>query len=140
LPVAQPKPAPADIDYEMWLGPAPWRPYNDQLCSFNWYFIYDFCIGWIGSWGVHHIDIAIWGAPVLAEKTIEIEGTGVFPKEGQADTSMTWDVNVLASNGRLHDALASRTALVPSAAMVVNSLHCTRPSLMSVCRSTMARS
>lgn len=99
LPVAQPQPVPPDIDYEMWLGPAPYRPFNDQLCSFNWYFIYDFCIGWIGSWGVHHIDIAIWGAPELAQERIEIEGTGDFPKDGQADTSMTWDVNVRSANG-----------------------------------------
>lgn len=99
LGVAQPKPVPADIDYEMWLGPAPYRPFNDQLCSFNWYFIYDFCIGWIGSWGVHHIDIALWGAPVLAEKPIEIEGSAVFPKEGQADTSISWKVDVAAADG-----------------------------------------
>ena len=44
----------------------------------------------VEEWGVHHVDIAIWGAPVLAEKPVEIEGTGVFPKDGQADTSITW--------------------------------------------------
>ena len=60
LPVAQPAPVPPGLDFEMWLGPAPAKPYNDIQCSYNWYFVYDYCIGWIGSWGVHHIDSALW--------------------------------------------------------------------------------
>ncbi len=49
LGVAAPAPVPPGLDYEMWLGPAPYKPYNNLKCSFNWYFIYDYCIGWIGS-------------------------------------------------------------------------------------------
>ena len=99
LPVAQPAPVPPGLDYEMWLGPAPEKPYNDVKCSFNWYFIYDYCIGWIGSWGVHHIDIALWGAPIFCTKPIEVQGTAVFPTEGLADTSISWKVDVVAENG-----------------------------------------
>jgi hypothetical protein len=99
LPVAKPAPVPPGLDYEMWLGPAPQKPYNDLQCSFNWYFIFDYCIGWIGSWGVHHIDSALWGAPIFAAKPIEIQGTAVFPTEGLANTSITWRVEVLAQNG-----------------------------------------
>ena len=99
LPNAEPKPVPPGLDYEMWLGPAPWTPYNDLKCSFNWYFIYDYCIGWIQSWGVHHIDIALWGAPTLAAGQVQVEGTAVFPTEGLANTSVTWDVNVVTPDG-----------------------------------------
>ena len=99
LSVAEPKPAPPGLDYEMWLGPAPYKPYNDLKCSYNWYFIYDYCIGWIGSWGVHHIDSALWGTPVFHEKTIEVEGTAVFPTEGLANTSISWRVEARAQNG-----------------------------------------
>ena len=99
LPVAQPKDPPLDIDYEMWIGPAPWKPYNDLQCSFNWYFIYDYCIGWIGSWGVHHIDSALWGTPCFHTGKVEIEGTALFPTQGLANTSYSWRVNVLAENG-----------------------------------------
>jgi len=99
LPVAKPALVPPGLDYEMWLGPAPPKPYNDLQCSFNWYFIYDYCIGWIGSWGVHHIDSALWGAPIFAARPIEIQGTAVFPAEGLANTSITWRVEVLAANG-----------------------------------------
>jgi hypothetical protein len=96
---APPKDPPPDLDYEMWLGPAPWTPYNDLKCSYNWYFIYDYCVGWIQSWGVHHIDIALWGAPSLCASTLEIAGTAVFPTEGLANTSITWQVEARTPEG-----------------------------------------
>ena len=99
LPEAPAAQIPAGLDYEMWLGPALWRPYNDLLCTFNWYFVTDYCRGWIQSWGVHHIDIALWGAPELCRGTLEIEGDAVFPKEGLADTSVTWRVEARAPSG-----------------------------------------
>jgi len=99
LPNAEPKPVPPGLDYEMWLGPAPWTPYNDLKCSFNWYFIYDYCIGWIQSWGVHHIDIALWGAPAFAAGQVQVEGTAVFPTDGLANTSVSWNVNVVTPDG-----------------------------------------
>lgn len=99
LAVGEPAQPPPELDYEMWLGPAPYTPFNSIKCSYNWYFIYDYCIGWIGSWGVHHIDSALWGAPVFARGPIQMEGTAVFPTEGLANTSITWKVNVLAEDG-----------------------------------------
>jgi hypothetical protein len=99
LPVAKPVPPPPEVDYEMWLGPAPYTPYNDLKCSYNWYFIYDYCIGWIGSWGVHHIDSALWGAPMFRTGKIDVQGTGVFPPQGLANTSISWRVEVLAADG-----------------------------------------
>jgi len=99
LPVAQPAPVPPNLDYEMWLGPAPAKPYNDIQCSYNWYFVYDYCIGWIGSWGVHHIDSALWGAPEFCRNKIDIQGTAMFPTIGLANTSISWRVEALADNG-----------------------------------------
>jgi hypothetical protein len=99
LGVTPPAPVPPGLDYEMWLGPAPWKPYNNVKCSFNWYFIYDYCIGWIGSWGVHHIDSALWGSPLFHTGQVEIEGTAVIPSEGLGNTSTSWHVEVTASSG-----------------------------------------
>jgi len=99
LPVAVPKDPPPDIDYNIWLGPAPWTPYNDLKCSFNWYFMSDYCAGWIQSWGVHHVDIALWGQPQLRKGRVTVEGTAVFPDEGMADTSITWQTKITASDG-----------------------------------------
>ena len=101
LPEAPPAPVPPNLDYEMWLGPAPYTPYNELKCTYNWYFIYDYCVGWIQSWGVHHLDIARWGAPGLSKGLLKVKGTAVFPEAGLADTSITWRVECRTENGLL---------------------------------------
>jgi predicted dehydrogenase len=103
LPVLPLTPPPADLDYELWLGPAQAMPYRNGLASFNWYFVSDYCAGWIQSWGVHHVDIALWGAPALAATTLEVEGTATFPEEGTADTSVTWQTRLRAPEGIVLD-------------------------------------
>lgn len=90
---------PADLNYDLWLGPAPFKPYRDGLCSYNWYFLTDYCAGWIQSWGVHHLDIALWGAPTLGASTLEVEGTADFLPEGDADVSFGWKVNMTTPEG-----------------------------------------
>jgi len=101
LPEAPPTPPPPDLDYEMWLGPAPYTPHNDLKGSFNWYFISDYCAGWIQSWGVHHIDIAQWGAPKLIAGQLKVKGTATFPTAGLADTSVTWRVEFRTADNLL---------------------------------------
>ena len=99
LPNVLPAPVPAGVDYDLWLGPAPYTPYTDSKCSFNWYFMLDYCAGWIQSWGVHHLDIALWGAPSLGQTTLEVDGSAVFPQDGPANTSVTWRVNAVTPDG-----------------------------------------
>jgi len=95
-------PVPADIDYDLWLGPAQWKPYRDGLCSYQWYFVADYCVGWIASWGVHHMDIAMWGMPELHEGQVQVEGTAKF-FDGTADVSYDWDTIITTKSGlRLH--------------------------------------
>ena len=94
-----PAPVPADLNYDLWLGPAPFKPYREGLCAYNWYFLTDYCAGWIQSWGVHHLDIALWGAPKLATSPLEIEGTADFLPEGDADVSFGWRVNMTTPDG-----------------------------------------
>jgi hypothetical protein len=96
---AAPKPVPPGLDYDMWLGPAPYTPYNDLKCSFNWYFMHDYCIGWIQSWGIHYLDVAQWGAPSLCTKPLQVEGTATFPTEGIADDSYRWKVTMDTADG-----------------------------------------
>jgi predicted dehydrogenase len=92
-------PVPATLNYDLWLGPAPYKPYRENLCNYNWYFLTDYCAGWIQSWGVHHLDIALWGAPKLGASTLEVEGTADFLAEGDADVSFGWKVNMTAPDG-----------------------------------------
>lgn len=54
------EPAPAGVDYDMWLGPAPKRPFNRNRFHYNWRFFWDYCNSELGNQGVHMLDIAMW--------------------------------------------------------------------------------
>ncbi len=51
---------PEGVDYEMWLGPAPERPFNPNRFHYNWHWFWDFSGGDIINDGVHQMDIARW--------------------------------------------------------------------------------
>ncbi|MBX5497319.1 MAG: gfo/Idh/MocA family oxidoreductase, partial [Bryobacteraceae bacterium] len=54
-------PVPPGIDYDLWLGPAPMRPFNANRFHYNWHWYWDTGNGDIGNQGVHEMDIARWG-------------------------------------------------------------------------------
>ena len=82
----QPAPVPAGFDYDMWLGPAPWAPYNPSRCHWNFRWISDYSGGQITDWAGHHCDIAQWGMDTEHTSPVEIEGTGIFPRDSLFDT------------------------------------------------------
>lgn len=99
FPMPPEEPVPEGFDYDMWLGPARRAPYSYARCRpFGkegwsvWYHISDYCMGFIGNWGIHHLDIAQWGHGTEDTGPVEIQGTGEFPKEGLADCALTWQV------------------------------------------------
>ncbi|MBM3860747.1 MAG: gfo/Idh/MocA family oxidoreductase [Verrucomicrobia bacterium] len=99
-------PVPGDLNYDLWLGPAPFKPYREGICTYNWYFFTDYCAGWIQSWGVHHMDIALWGVPAFTASTMEVAGTAEFVPDGDADVSFGWKVIMMPPDGpllRFHD-------------------------------------
>jgi predicted dehydrogenase len=51
---------PAGIDYDVWLGPAPKRPFNPNRFHYNWRFFWDYGNSEIGNQGVHVLDLAMW--------------------------------------------------------------------------------
>lgn len=93
---------PPDIDYDMWLGPAPYKPYTEDRCSNQWWwFISDYALGFIAGWGIHPIDIAVWGAGDTIDCPVEVEGKGDFPPPGSGvcDTATNWRIALKYSNG-----------------------------------------
>jgi predicted dehydrogenase len=58
-----PKTPPAELNYDLWLGPAPQQPYHENLVHYNWHWFWDFGNGEIGNQGVHQMDIARWAMP-----------------------------------------------------------------------------
>ncbi|HOS72856.1 MAG TPA: Gfo/Idh/MocA family oxidoreductase, partial [Bacteroidales bacterium] len=52
---------PASLHYDIWLGPAQWRPYNEKRGHYNWHWFWDTGNGDTGNQGPHQFDIARWG-------------------------------------------------------------------------------
>ncbi|HNV20693.1 MAG TPA: Gfo/Idh/MocA family oxidoreductase [Candidatus Hydrogenedentes bacterium] len=50
---AQPEPPREEVDWDIWLGPCPWRPYNEEYARGGWRGDYDFHTSCIGEWGAH---------------------------------------------------------------------------------------
>lgn len=101
------EPVPKELNYDLWLGPAPMAPYCYQRCRpwtkeqgySVWYCISDYCMGMIGNWGVHHLDIAQWGNNTELSAPVEIEGSATFPQDMLTDCCTNWQVENKYANG-----------------------------------------
>ncbi|OHB59566.1 MAG: oxidoreductase, partial [Planctomycetes bacterium RBG_13_44_8b] len=89
-----PMPVPENLDYDLWLGPAPWAPYTETRVhpqnSYDrpgWLRIQDYGAGMITGWGSHHLDIAQWAMGTEYTGPTEVEGKTEYPKDG------LWDVH-----------------------------------------------
>jgi len=69
---------PATVDYDVWLGPAPKRPFNINRFHYNWRFFWDYCNTELGNQGVHMLDVALWGIQTLygMEKSLPTRVSG----------------------------------------------------------------
>jgi len=96
----EPAPVPPDLDYDMWIGPAPMKPYTKSRCT-EWgsYHIYDYALGFIAGWGAHPLDIAQWGLDMDHTSPVHYEGKGEIPKGGLFDTVENWDIRCRYANG-----------------------------------------
>jgi len=74
-----PSEPPNGFDYDMWLGPAPWAPYCEARCHWNFRWISDYSGGQLTDWAGHHCDIAQWGMNTELSSPVEIEGVGEYP-------------------------------------------------------------
>lgn len=66
---AQPSEPPAGVDYDLWLGPAPYVPFQANRFHYHWHWWYDFGTGDMGNDGVHELDYARWGLGVETHPT-----------------------------------------------------------------------
>ena len=60
----QPSTPPNHLDYDLWVGPATWLPYQSNRCHYHWHWWYNFGCGDMGNDGAHEIDYALWGLGV----------------------------------------------------------------------------
>ena len=87
-----PEPVPDYLDWDRWVGPAPWRPYSSVLAPpieddrwARWRYYWDFGGGGMTDWGAHHFDIGQWG--------MGMDGTGpveIHPPNGKDIRALTY--------------------------------------------------
>jgi len=74
IPVLPDEPVPAGVDYNMWLGPAPKRPFNKNRFHFTFRWYWDYAGGLMTDWGVHLLDYALYGMDEYVPKSIMATG------------------------------------------------------------------
>ena len=74
-----PVPVPEHLDWDMYQGQAPLRPYCKQRTHSNFRWWYEYAGGIITDWGNHHVDIAHWGMDCELAGPVSIEARGLFP-------------------------------------------------------------
>ena len=82
LPLLEKKEAiPAELDWDLWLGPAQYIPYHEMICPWNWRGWTRFGTGCIGDWVCHVVDPSFWALDLGAPQTIQAEVDGYDPKK-----------------------------------------------------------
>ena len=106
VPLPDPSgPAPDTLDWNLWLGVAPERPYSEPMAHFNWRGFWDYGCGAIGDMGCHNMDAAFWALDLRGDATISAVSEGCtevtapawsivtyeFPKRGdRAPVKLVW--------------------------------------------------
>lgn len=82
VPVLPDSAAPEGVDYKMWLGPAPERPFNPNRFHFNFRWFWDYAGGLMTDWGVHMLDYALYGMKAGTPKSVmALGGKFAYPDD-----------------------------------------------------------
>ena len=84
---------PPGVDYDLWLGPAPKRPFNRNRFHYNWHWHYSYGNGDLGNQGIHQMDIARWG---LGVDTLAVGVASVGGRLGYIDQANTPNTQIVA--------------------------------------------
>ena len=100
------QPVPQGLDYDTWLGPAPWSAYTVErvhpqgdYSRPGWMQVSDYCLGMITNWGAHHIDIAQWAMGTELTGPVEVEGRANVFGDGLRDVYDRFSVEYTYANG-----------------------------------------
>jgi predicted dehydrogenase len=89
VPVTPDSAPPPGVDYGMWLGPAPKRPFNANRFHFNFRWFWDYAGGLMTDWGVHEIDIALYFMGASAPKSVMASGGKLAYPDDASETPDT---------------------------------------------------
>lgn len=100
-PYEEEESVPDDLNWKLWLGPAPYHPYTATRTEpMHWRYIRDYSTGIITDWGTHLVDTAQFAANDPHECAIEVKGTAELPPEkAQSNIPASYDLHYRYSNG-----------------------------------------
>ena len=86
---ASEEPVPSGVNYDLWTGPAPMKPFTRNRFHYNWHWIWDTGNGDVGNQGVHEMDKARWGLGVkYPTKVSAIGGHFMFDDDQQTPNTL----------------------------------------------------
>jgi predicted dehydrogenase len=86
-------PVPTELDWDVWLGPAPARPYHPAYVPFKWRGFWDFGTGAIGDMGIHNLDTAFWGLELgLPSSAIVRDASPALTDPRRKETAPLWSI------------------------------------------------
>ncbi len=99
-------PPPENLDYDMWLGPAPRAPYVEDRVHPRkgygrpgWLRTRDYCLGMVTGWGAHQMDIAHWGMGMENSGPVEIRASAEFARKGVWTVHGAFEINYIYPGG-----------------------------------------
>jgi predicted dehydrogenase len=85
-----PSPVPAGVNYDLWTGPAPLRPFTQNRFHYNWHWFWDTGNGDLGNQGIHEMDVARWGLGVTyPTKATAIGGHFLFDDDQETPNTLS---------------------------------------------------
>src|SRR5262249_35902358 len=83
-------PVPQGVDYDIWLGPAPQRPFNPNRFHYNWHWFWDYGNDDLGNQGIHQMDLARWGLgkSELPKAVVASGGRFGYSDDGQTPNTL----------------------------------------------------
>lgn len=97
----KPEAPPKELNFDLWLGPAPQRDYVPALLQLNWRHHWDFSGGMITDWGAHHLDIVQWALDMDAGGPVAVENikADLPPQTDLYNTPTGYAFDVVYANG-----------------------------------------
>ena len=89
IPVRPDEETPEGVDYDLWLGPAPLRPFNPNRFHFTFRWFWDYAGGLMTDWGVHLIDMVLYGMDAVSPKSVLSAGRAFAYPDGGMETPDT---------------------------------------------------
>lgn len=90
---------PKTVNYDLWTGPAPMRPFHESHFHFNWRYWWDFGGGQLADFGCHYMDLPFWALQLTAPTTITAKGEKAHDGDNECPSKMQVDYQFPARGG-----------------------------------------